>query len=113
MTNLQHLREEMNVTLDNIEPRATVTNNNQKGWETIVEVKPFTTLMIDTKLYKREDLEKAFKLGQISGVDLERTRIAEEVEKNMSYAGVLDSNEKRRGYDIAIQEVLSIIKQGK
>ena len=41
----------------------------------------------------------------------ERICIAEEVQKNMSYAGVLDSNEKRRGYDIAVQEVLSIIKQ--
>lgn len=28
---------------------------------------------------------------------------------NMSYTGVLDSNEKRRGYDIARQEIIEIV----
>lgn len=33
------------------------------------------------------------------------------VENGMSYIGVLESNEKRRGYEIACQEILSLINQ--
>lgn len=33
------------------------------------------------------------------------------VVENMSYVGVLDSNEKRRGYDIAREEALSALNK--
>ena len=45
------------------------------------------------------------------GIQMERERIKKIINDEMSYIGVLESNEKRRGYDIAIQEILTNIKE--
>lgn len=41
----------------------------------------------------------------------ERKRMIEQIFQEMSYIGVSDSNEKRRGYDIAIEEIKNIINK--
>jgi hypothetical protein len=38
-----------------------------------------------------------------------REEVIKVIENEMSYCGVLESNEKRRGYDIAIKEVLDLL----
>lgn len=90
--------EECLEVVDNIEPRAKVINNNQKGWETIIEVKPFTTLMIDTELYTKEDLTQAYKRGQadayIESVNVamkEKSKSKDRVSNHSTYEFACDS----------------------
>jgi len=69
-------------------PIAIVINNNQKGWENIVETKPFTTLDVGEKLYSesqvREEIQKA--------IEEERSRIYDFLEEYVSNRG-LDAKE--------------------
>ena len=60
--------------------------------------------------HRNVDLRQFLSLVWQSAQEARNRELAEKVE-NMSYVGVLDSNEKRRGYDICRIEIIDFINK--